>query len=145
MHWVRLLILLCTLLEAGWMAFDGTRALVVGDFITPASGPYAGQLGPWSHLVQRVGLDPHGTPVKVILAVYGWSWLLVGVGFARRTRWSWNLMLGAALGALWFLPFGTLLSVVQVALLVAFRGHLLPGRLGGRSERLETGGYTSHD
>lgn len=106
------------------MAFDGSRALVVGDFVTPASGPYAGQLGPWSHVVRRVGLDPRGTAVKVIFAVYGWAWLLAGVGFARGAGWSWNVMLGASIGALWFLPFGTLLSVVQIALLLAFRTRL---------------------
>jgi hypothetical protein len=124
MHWARILILLCTLMEAGWMAFDGTRALVVGDFITRTSGPYAGQLGPWRHLVQGVGLNPRGTSMKVIFAVYGWAWLLVGVGFARGASWTWTVMLGAALGALWFLPLGTLLSVVQVALLMVFRNSL---------------------
>jgi len=124
MHWARALILLCTLMEAGWMAFDGSRALVVGDFISPTSGPHAGQLGPWRHLVQRVGLDPHGTPIKVIFAVYGWAWILVGVEFARGASWSWSAMLGAALGALWFLPLGTLFSVVQVALLLLFRQRL---------------------
>lgn len=121
MHWARVLILLCTLLEAGWMAFDGTRALVVGEFVTPTSGPYAGQLGPWSHLVQRVGLNPRGTPMKVIFAVYGIAWLVVGAGFALGARWSWPAMLVAAVGAVWFLPFGTVLSVVQVALLLVFR------------------------
>ena len=127
MHWARMLILLCTLVEAGWMAFDGSRALVVGDFVTPKSGPYAGQLGPWSRVVQGVGLDPRGTPVKALFAVYGWAWLLAAVGFAWGARWSWNLMLAAALGALWFLPLGTLLSVVQVALLIAFRNRLTGG------------------
>ena len=26
-------------------------ALVKGDYVTPKSGPYAGQLGPWSNVV----------------------------------------------------------------------------------------------
>lgn len=40
-NWARVLILVFTIAEAGWLAFDGTWALVVGDFITPKSGPYA--------------------------------------------------------------------------------------------------------
>ena len=82
MHWARVLILLFTLVEAGWLALDGTRALVVGDFIMPKSGPYAGQVGPWRHLVERLGVNPRGTPMKVLFAVYGWIWLLIGVAFA---------------------------------------------------------------
>ncbi len=42
--------------EAGYMAFDGSRALLVGTYITPQSGPFAGQLGPWSSLVANLGI-----------------------------------------------------------------------------------------
>lgn len=120
----RVLILVLTIAEAGWLAFDGTRALVVGDFITPKSGPYAGQVGPWRHLVQRVGLDPRGTPIKLIFTAYGWAWLLVGIAFAAGAPWSWAAMLVAAASALWFLPFGTLCSLAQIALLVGLRARL---------------------
>lgn len=123
-NWARVLILVFTLAEAGWLAFDGTRALIVGYFVTPKSGPYEGQVGPWRHLVQRVGLDPRGTPMKVIFTVYGWAWLLVGVAFATGAPWSWVAMLVAAAGALWFLPFGTLCSLAQIAMLVGLRARL---------------------
>ncbi len=106
------------------MTFDGSRALVVGNFITPKSGPYAGQVGPWRHIVQRVGLDPQGTPMKLVFAVYGAAWLLVGVAFARNLPWSWTAMLVAAIGTLWFLPLGTICSLAQIALLLTFRGRL---------------------
>jgi hypothetical protein len=124
MHWARILILLCTLVEAGWMALDGSRALIVGDFITPRSGPYAGQVGPWRHLVRRVGLDPRGTLMMGIFAVYGWGWLLVAVAFGLGAPWAWGAMLVAAAGALWFLPFGTLCSILQIVLLLTLRGRL---------------------
>ena len=118
------MILAFTTIEAGWFAFDGTRALIVGEFVTPRSGPYAGQVGPWRHVVQLVGLDPRGTPMKVIFTVYGWAWLLVGVAFAVRAPWSWAAMLVAAAGSLWFLPFGTLCSLAQIAMLVGWRARL---------------------
>lgn len=31
----------------GFMIYDGTRALVTGDYTRPKSGQYAGQLGTW--------------------------------------------------------------------------------------------------
>jgi hypothetical protein len=122
--WARILILVFTLIEAGWLAFDGTRALIVGDFITPKSGPYAGQVGPWRHLVQRVGLNPRGTSMKVIFATYGWSWLLIGAAFAVGAPGSWAAMLVAAVGALWFLPIGTFCSLAQIAMLIGLRARL---------------------
>jgi hypothetical protein len=124
MNWARIAVLVLVVIEAGWMAFDGTRALIVGDFVTPKSGPYAGQLGPWHHAVEFVGLDPRGTPVKLTFAVYGWTWLLLGVAFALGSRWAWAAMLAAAIGSLWFLPIGTLCSVVQIILLLALRERL---------------------
>ena len=121
---IRIVILLCVLIEAGWMAFDGSRALIVGDYITPKSGPHQGTIGPWRHVVSAVGLNPHGTLMKAIFSIYGSVWLLLAVAFARGLTWSWTAMLVAAIGALWFLPVGTVLSVVQVALLLAFRSRL---------------------
>jgi len=46
------------------MAFDGTRALIVGDYIRPQTGEYAGQLGPWAKLVRKIGIAPESTFMK---------------------------------------------------------------------------------
>ena len=123
MNWARVLVLVFAVAEAGWLAFDGTRALIVGDFITPSSGPYAGQVGPWRHLVEAVGIDSRGTTMKLVFAVYGWTWLLIAAAFARGAPRSRTAMLIAATGALWFLPFGTVCSLVQIAVLVWFRAR----------------------
>ena len=121
---IRIVIVLCVAIEAGWMAFDGTRALIVGDYVTPSSGPRQGQLGPWSRVVSTVGLNPRGTPVKLGIAVYGIAWLLLAAAFARGAAWSWAAMLAAAIGALWYAPVGTVLSLVQIATLLASRARL---------------------
>jgi hypothetical protein len=124
MHWTRAAVLILALLEAGWMAFDGSRALLVGDFVTPRTGPNAGQLGPWRHLVASVGLNPRGTPMKAIFACYGLAWLALAIGFLRGASWGWTAMLLAAIGALWFAPLGTLFSLLQIILLLVFRAQL---------------------
>jgi hypothetical protein len=66
MYWARAAVLILVLIEAGWMAFDGSRALVVGDLITPRSG---------------------------------------------------------AIGSLWFVPLGTLFSLLLIVLLLGFRAR----------------------
>ncbi len=117
MLWLRVLVLLLALLEGGWLAFDGGRALIVGDYVTPSSGTYAGQLGPWSKLVSAVGIDPRSTLMKSIHLGLGSAWLVVIVCFALRLPWAWWAMLVCAVASLWYLPFGTLLSVIQIIVL----------------------------
>jgi hypothetical protein len=46
LHWTAWLIAALVLLNGGWMAFDGGRALMLGDYVTPRTGQFAGQLGP---------------------------------------------------------------------------------------------------
>lgn len=121
MRWANWVVVVVAVIEAGWMAYDGTRALVKGDYVTPKTGQFAGQLGPWSKLVSKVGLEPRSTLMKSIFSAYGFLWLIVIVCFALRLPWAWSAMLLAALGALWYLPFGTLLSLLQVLLLMAAR------------------------
>lgn len=104
-------------LEAGYMVVDGMRALVRGDYITPKSGRYAGQLGPWAGLVQRLGIDPRSAPMKWTFVLYGVAWLGIAIAFAAGAPWGWAAMLVAALGSLWYLVFGTVVSVVVLALL----------------------------
>jgi hypothetical protein len=124
MHWARALILVCAIFEAGWMAFDGTQALVSGHLIAPKTGPHRGELGPWRFIVQRAGVNPSGKAMRLFFAIYGWGWLFVAASFAAHMSWSWAAMVIAAAAALWFLPVGTALGLLQLALLVTLRDHL---------------------
>ncbi|MCI0364328.1 MAG: hypothetical protein L0Y44_16690 [Phycisphaerales bacterium] len=118
MHWLSWIIIILAIQEAGWMAFDGTRALTIGDYITPKSGAYAGQLGRWSKIVESVGIAPRSTLMKSIFVVYGFAWLAIIVCFIFRFEWAWWAMLIAASGSLWFVPIGTLLGAIQIVLLL---------------------------
>ena len=42
------------IINGGWMAVDGVRSLITGDYFAPSGRP--GELGPWSFLVQAIGL-----------------------------------------------------------------------------------------
>ena len=118
MYWLKWVIIVLALSEAVWMTFDGTRALVVGDYVTPRMGPHAGQLGPWSFLVSAVGIEPRSTLMKTIFAGYGATWLAIIGCFVFKVSWAWWGMLVAAAGSLWYLPVGTLISIVQTVLLL---------------------------
>ena len=83
------LVVTCAFLVAAWFVFDGARALVVGDYVTPKSGERAGQLGPWSKVVATVGIEPRSTRMKLILLVLGICGPVAVVCFLLQLRWAW--------------------------------------------------------
>lgn len=119
MHTLKWIVLTLALCQGGWLAFDGGRALVVGDYLTPSSGPYAGQLGPWSRIVSALGVEPRSTPIKCLHLVLGIAWLVGLIIFVLRPSAGWWVMLGCAAVSLWYLPVGTFLSLIVIALLLA--------------------------
>lgn len=102
----------------GWLTFDGTRALVVGDYVTPGTGEYAGQLGPWAGLVSSIGIDPRSAFMKLIHVCLGLAWLVATIGFRRRASWAGRALMACAVLSLWYLPFGTLIGAIQIVLLM---------------------------
>ena len=118
MHWLGWIVVLFAFIEGGWLAYDGGHALVTGEYVTPTSGEYAGQLGPWSKLVSSVGIDPRSTLMKSIHLILGLVWVAMIACFVLRMPWAWRGMFICAVAGLWYLPFGTLLSVIQIVLLL---------------------------
>ena len=100
------------------MAFDGGRALLTGDYVTPRSGPHAGAIGPWSNVVSAVGIEPRSTLMKSIFVVYGLAFVgLVGV-FVLGVSKAWLALLVVAALGLWYVPFGTVINAVVITLLL---------------------------
>jgi len=121
MTWLRVVVVVLGLIEGAWMTFDGTRALIVGDYVTPSSGAHAGQLGPWNYVVKAVGIPPRSTAMKLIFVIYGLVWLIISLGYAREAVWAPPAMLIAAIATLWYLPVGTIVGIVQLAALIWLR------------------------
>jgi uncharacterized membrane protein YagU involved in acid resistance len=119
--WLRLALVVLGLVEGAWMTFDGTRALTVGDYVTPSSGAHAGQLGPWKNVVSAVGIPPRSTAMKLIFLGYGLSWIIVALGLAFQATWALPAMLIAAVVTLWYLPVGTIFGILQLVGLIWLR------------------------
>ena len=114
MKWI--VVLLITL-SAGWMFADGLRALIFGDYFTPASGTYAGQLGPWAMLLMTIGIDPRSLFIKLFFVVYGFAALAVVAGYASGQPWGRNALIAVAVPGLWYLPVGTTANILALILL----------------------------
>jgi len=114
---MKLIIAILVTFTAGYMLFDGVHALTNGDYITPAEGEYAGQLGPWSGLVESVGIDPRSTLMKTIFVAYGFSALVGVTGFVSNQTWGRSALLIMSVRGLWYLPIGTAINIVVLMLL----------------------------
>jgi len=127
-NWATWLSVLLIASIAGWMVFDGMHALITGDYITPQTGEYAGQLGPWSNLVHVIGIEPRSVWMKLIFIVQGLSTLVVVVYYILNKPWAWTALLAAVLLGLWYLPFGTLINLLALIILLLTRRKTMPSR-----------------
>ena len=100
------------------MAFDGGRALIVGEFVTPRTGPHAGALCPWARLPEALGISPRSTVVRTVFLFYGSAYLLVAFGLLTGVRFGWSAVLATAVFGLWYVPFGLLINAVVIVLLL---------------------------
>jgi hypothetical protein len=117
-HWTNWLLLAVAVLVGGWLLFDGMRAFIVGDYVTPKSGDYAGKLGPWANLLQRIGIRPRSALAKALHVLAGAAWLLSAAGLWMQAGW-WRMgMAAAAVLSLWYLPFGMLGAIIVLAILI---------------------------
>ena len=119
--WARGIVVAAALCLGAFMLIDGTRALVVGDYFTPRDGAYAGQLGPWARVTAAVGLEPRGRPMKLIFVTLGAAWLVAVIAFLGRAPWAPTALGVLAVGTLWYLPVGTILALIVLALLAWLR------------------------
>jgi len=116
-----LTVALCVL-QGGYMVFDGSRALRTGSYLTPNSGDHAGRLGPWAGLVERVGIPPGSTGMKLAFVVLGVAWLAVAGGVATGAGWAFAAGVAVSVASLWYLVPGTVLSVLVLVLLLVRAG-----------------------
>ena len=115
---LRWLVVVVAAFEAGYMVFDGTHALTRGDYVTPTAGDYAGQLGPWAIVVAAVGIEPRSTFMKWLFVVYGLAWFAVIIAFVLGLSWGWWAMVAMAVGSLWYLVPGTVISALTLIMLM---------------------------
>ena len=121
MGWKDWIIVILVTFTAGWMLFDGSRALIVGDYTTPKTGEYAGQLGPWSNLVKSIGIEPRSTLMKLIFVGYGLAAFVVLACFVFGFAWARTALMIICILGLWFLPIGTITNLISLILLLIGR------------------------
>ena len=107
---------LIAMVVGGWMIFDGIHVLSTGKYFGPEKP------GPWSDVVASIGLDPFR--FGILFIVLGLLWLLFLTAMLLHQPWAWYAALVTTILTLWYLPVGTVLSLVYIVLLLVFRSKL---------------------
>lgn len=96
--------------QGAYMLADGARVLLTGAY-------FGSTLGPWAALVRALGVDPyHLGPVFVVL---GLAWIAAVIAIDTRVPYARRYVAIVAVLSLWYVPFGTLLSLIALALVAA--------------------------
>ena len=120
-HWTKWPVLVICASLGVWMSFDGSRAFLRGDYLTPASGEYAGQLGPWAQVLSAAGFEPRSPFVKALHLLLGISLVVSAFTLYLQTVWSRELVLATSLLVVWYVPFGTISCIANCLLLLCPR------------------------
>jgi len=106
---LKIITALVALLAGEWMIFDGVHVMMRGKYFGPEKP------GPWSIVFIKMGVDPFRLgPLFVGL---GLLWIVFLVALLTGQKWGWYGAVATAVATLWYLPVGTVLSVIYLVLL----------------------------
>lgn len=101
---MRYVIVALALINGAWMAVDGAYVMMNGKYIGPE------RPGPWAALFGVTGIDVF--KLGPLFVVYGLAWLLFAGSLAAGFGGSRVFGIVLSVLTLWYLPFGTLISIV---------------------------------
>jgi hypothetical protein len=91
--------------QCGYMVFDGLHELTTGRY-------FGSRLGPWATVVSTAGMDYRKMSVPFL--VLGSAWLIGSALLLARVPVSRITMLVLGLASLFYVIFGTLISLIVI-------------------------------
>ena len=99
------------------MLIDGIYVLLNGKYIGPEKP------GPWASVLSITGVDVFR--LGPLFASFGIAWFVFAGGLFAGASWAYWLGVVLAVLTLWYLPVGTLVSVIVLAGLLVFRESVI--------------------
>lgn len=109
---MRYVVLVLSLIQGLWMLVDGIYVIVNGKYIGPEKP------GPWASVVRLTGVDVF--KLGPVFILFGIAWLVFAGALFMNAAWARNLGIVLSVLTLWYLPFGTLISVIIFVMFVFF-------------------------
>lgn len=113
---MKILITILAFLNGAYMFADGIYVLLKGKYIGPEKP------GPWANLFYKLDVDVF--KLGPLFIVYGLLWLIWLYSFWQAAGWAYTTGLILCVLTLWYLPVGTLFSVIIFICLLLGRKKL---------------------
>jgi len=107
---MKILITILGILNGGYMLIDGIYVMLNGKYIGPEKP------GPWSYIFEKMGMDVF--KLSPLFIIIGSIWLLVIYGLWTNQNWTYGLGITLSILTLWYLPVGTLVSLITLGILL---------------------------
>ena len=107
-----------SLINGLWMLIDGVYVMLNGKYIGPETP------GPWASVLSITGVDVF--KLGPMFVGSGIAWLVFACGLFSGASWASWLGIIVAVLTLWYLPFGTIISLAVLVLLIFFRERVIP-------------------
>jgi hypothetical protein len=107
---MRILLIILGFLNGGYMLLDGVFVLFKGKYIGPEKP------GPWANLFYKLNIDVF--KLGPLFIVFGLLWLIWLYGFLTSQNWAYFFGITISIVTLWYLPIGTLFSVIILVTLL---------------------------
>lgn len=98
------------------MLADGIYVMLKGKYIGPPKP------GPWANLFEYFGVDVF--KLGPLFVLFGMAWLSFVVGALTQQSWAYMLGILISVLTLWYLPVGTLFSIVVLVVLIGMRSKV---------------------
>src|SRR5215213_2552227 len=107
---MKILLTILAVLTGGFMLLDGIYVMLKGKYIGPEKP------GPWANIFYRLNVDAF--KLGPLFVVYGILWLVWLYGLWTQQSWAYAFGIAMSILTLWYLPVGTLFSVIILLVLI---------------------------
>ena len=113
---MKILITILGLLNGGYMLLDGIFVMLKGKYIGPEKP------GPWASIFYK--FDINVFKLGPLFIAFGILWLTWLYGLWTNQNWAYYFGIIISILTLWYLPVGTVFSLVILVILVTARRKL---------------------
>lgn len=113
---MKILLTILGLLNGGYMLLDGLFVLFKGKYIGPEKP------GPWANLFYKLNVDVF--KLGPLFIIFGLLWLIWLYALWANQSWAYIFGVLISILTLWYLPFGTLFSIIILVVLLTARTKL---------------------
>lgn len=103
-------------LNGTYMLLDGVFVLLKGKYIGPEKP------GPWANLFYKLNIDVF--KLGPLFVIYGLLWFTWLYGLWTNQSWAYLFGLLISIITLWYLPVGTLFSIIVFVVLLTMKNKL---------------------